>query len=575
MKETQQQIAQILKEEGHVTEEQVQEALSVQKKEGGVLGNILVDLGYVSKDKVLNALGNQVGMDVVDLSQESIDNRAINMVNPSMANVYKIMPISYENGKLTVAMADPMNLSVLDDLRFMLDCDVEGAVADEKQVQDAIDRYYGEQTDSVDDLLGEFDGEKEMEEMQLQQQENEAIDINNLEEMANKPPVIKLLNLVLLQAIRDQASDIHFEPFESEFKIRYRVDGVLYEMNPPPLQLAVAVTSRIKVMADLDISETRLPQDGRIMLSIDGKPVDLRVSTLPTQFGESVVMRVLDRSVVDLDLDALGLREDEHETLTDLCTLPNGIIICTGPTGSGKSTTLYSCLNYLNDEESKIITTEDPVEYDLDGIIQTPIDPEIGVTYASCLRSILRQDPDIILVGEIRDLETARIAVQASLTGHVVFSTLHTNDAPSAVTRLIDLGVEPFLIAATFEAIIAQRLVRRICTNCKEPFEPDEEHLMQLDLSPRDVEGKQLMKGKGCDKCKGTGYRGQMAIFEIMLITDSIKKLIVEQASTDAIRRMARQQGMRTLRESGLLAIFDGLTTIEEVVDETMFAEQQ
>ncbi len=572
--QTKNPLGQILKGMELVTEAQIQEALSVQREEGGAIGEVLVDLGYISEEEKLLALGAQVGMDVVDLPSRDIDREVIEMVDPTMANVYKIIPIEYEDDTLTVAMADPLNLSVLDDLRFMLDCDVEGAVSNEEDVEEAIEEYYEGDSETVDGLLRTIDEEMEIENLENPGQDDEQVDIDNLEAMANKPPVIKLLNLVLMQAIRDQASDIHFEPFETEFKVRYRVDGVLYEMDPPPLHLAVPVISRIKVMADLDITETRLPQDGRIMLSIGGKPVDLRVSTLPTQFGESVVMRVLDRSVVSLDLEGLGLRDEEFEKITDLCSLPNGIVICTGPTGSGKSTTLYSCLNHLNDEETKIITTEDPVEYDLDGIVQTPIDPEVGLTYANCLRSILRQDPDVILVGEIRDLETARVAVQASLTGHVVFSTLHTNDAPSAITRLIDLGVEPFLIAATFEAIIAQRLVRRVCTNCKEEYEPTEEHLMELNLSPEDVKGKRFLRGTGCDKCNNTGYKGRMAIFEIMLITDSIKKMIVEQSSTDSIRRMAREQGMRTLRESGLLGIFDGLTTIEEVVRETMFAEE-
>lgn len=573
---TQKPIGQILKDMGAVTEGEIQEGLSVQKQEGGVLGEILVDLGYITEEEKLLALGSQVGMDVVDLPERDIDRDVLDMVNPTMAEVYQIVPFKFENGVLTVAMADPLNLSVLDDLRFMLDCEVEGAVSNEEDVQEAIDEYYETDSEDVDGLLAEIDADEDELGMDMDfEEESEAFDIDNVEEMANAAPVVKLLNLILLQAIRDQASDIHFEPFEEEFKVRYRVDGALYEMEPPPLNLALAIISRIKVMADLDISETRLPQDGRIMLSIGGKPVDLRVSTLPTQHGESVVMRVLDRSVVSLDLDNLGLRDDEYDKILDLCSLPNGIVIVTGPTGSGKTTTLYSCLNYLNDVETKIITTEDPVEYDLDGIMQCEIDPEIGVTYANMLRSILRQDPDIILVGEIRDLETAEIAVQASLTGHVVFSTLHTNDAPSAITRLLDLGIEDFLIAATFEAIIAQRLVRRVCTNCKEMYEPSREELMEIKLTKEDVKGKKFARGKGCDKCNNTGYKGRVAIFEVMLMTDAIKKLILEGASTDAIRRMAKEQGMRTLRESGLLTIYDGITTIEEVVRETQFAEEQ
>lgn len=565
-------LGQILKDMELVSEGQIQEALSVQRDEGGPIGKILVDLGHISQDEMLLALGAQVGMEVVDLPSIDIPREVVDMVDPSMASVYKIMPVKYDGDTLTVAMADPMNLSVLDDLRFMLDCEVEGAVSNEEDVEAAVDKYYGDMTESVEGLLDELEDDEELQ-MMLGGNDQDIQNIENLEEMANQAPVVKLLNLVLLQAIKDQASDIHFEPFEDEFKVRYRVDGVLYEMMPPPLHIAIALISRIKVMAEMDIAEDRLPQDGRIMLSLGGKPVDLRVSTLPTMYGESVVMRVLDRSVVSLDLNKLGLRDEEHKTILDLCSLPNGIIINTGPTGSGKTTTLYSCLNYLNDVETKIVTTEDPVEYDLEGIMQCEINPEIDVTYANCLRSILRQDPDVILVGEIRDAETAEIAIKASLTGHVVFSTLHTNDAPSAVTRLVDLGIEDFLLAATMEAVLAQRLVRRICTNCKEYFKPDEEMLFELNLKPEEVEGKKFARGSGCEQCNHSGYKGQMAIFEMMLMTDKIRELIVEGGSTDEIRQAAREQGMRTLRESGLLAIYDGLTTMEEVVKETMFAE--
>jgi type IV pilus assembly protein PilB len=397
-------------------------------------------------------------------------------------------------------------------------------------------------------------------------------DIQQLEKDANAAPVVKLLNMVLLQAIKDRASDIHFEPFETEFKIRYRVDGVLYEMMPPPLQLARAVISRVKVMSSLDIAETRLPQDGRIELNIAGKPVDLRVSTLPTMFGESVVLRVLDRSNVSLDLEQIGLRPDELKTFRELLKKPNGIILVTGPTGSGKTTTLYSALQEANRVEVKIITTEDPVEYDIDGLIQVPINEEIGVTFAKCLRSILRQDPDIILVGEIRDLETAQIAVEASLTGHIVFSTLHTNDAPSSVTRVTDLGLEPFLVTATLEAIIAQRLVRRICLRCRVEYEPSDEELYELELTRSEVSGRTFHYGKGCKECNGTGYRGRIAIFEMMLLNDRLRELIMQSASTAALRKVAQEEGMRTLRESGLLHIFDGITTIEEVVRETIAA---
>ncbi len=563
-------LGQLLKEMELVTEGQIQEALALQREKGGALGSILVELGYVSEEEMLLALGAQVGMEVVNLDDMKLERTTLEKVSPTMAKVYKIIPVKFENNMLTVAMADPLNVSVLDDLRFMLNCDVQGAVSNEDAVTRAINHYYQGQTATVEDLLAKM-AEDSTGDAEVIKEGPAVADLSNMAQAANAAPVVKLLNLILLQAIKDQASDIHFEPFESEFKVRYRIDGVLYEMMPPPLHLAIALISRIKVMSNLDISETRLPQDGRIMLAIGGKPVDLRVSTLPTMFGESVVMRVLDRSVVSLDIDNIGLREEDFKLMKLLLDLPNGILICTGPTGSGKTTTLYSCLNFINDVKWKTITTEDPVEYDLDGIVQCQINEEVGVTYGACLRAILRQDPDYILVGEIRDLETAQIAVEAALTGHLVFSTLHTNDAPSAITRLLDLGIESFLISACLEAIVAQRLVRRVCVKCKTEFEPTEEMLLQLGLRPADVEGKRFMYGTGCNHCNNTGYKGRQAIFEIMLLTERIKNLIMTHASTDEIRRTAREQGLRVLRESGLLAIYDGVTTIDEVVRETLF----
>src|SRR5262245_3934988 len=396
------------------------------------------------------------------------------------------------------------------------------------------------------------------------------VDLADAEAMANSAPVIKLLQYILFQAIRDRASDIHLEPFEEDFKIRYRVDGVLYDLEAPPLHLAPALISRGKVMSGLDIAETRLPQDGRIEISIGGRAVDLRVSTLPTMFGESCVIRVLDRSVVSLDLTQIGLRANEMEVLTRLTKLPHGIVLVTGPTGSGKTTTLYSCLNTVNDIGTKIITTEDPVEYELDGVVQIQVNDEVGVTYASCLRSILRQDPDVILVGEIRDIETAQIAVEASLTGHLVFSTLHTNDAPLAVTRPLDLGIEAFLVSATVEAIVAQRLLRRICSGCRVAYEPSPEVLTELDLKPGEVGDRKFSYGRGCATCNGTGYKGRMAIFEMMILTETVRQMIIDGASSDMLREQGGREGMRTLRESGRLAIFDGLTTVEEVLRETM-----
>jgi len=563
-------LGQLLKEMELVTEGQIQEALSLQREKGGALGSILVELGYVSEEEMLLALGAQVGMEVVNLDEMKLERGTLEKVSPTMAKVYKIIPVKFENNMLTVAMADPLNVSVLDDLRFMLNCDVQGAVSNEDAVTRAINQYYAGQTATVEDLLAAMGAD--MDATTTKDAEKGPMDLQQMADAANSAPVVKLLNLILLQAIKDQASDIHFEPFETEFKVRYRVDGVLYEMMPPPLHLALALISRIKVMSNLDISEVRLPQDGRIMLAIGGKPVDLRISTLPTMFGESVVMRVLDRSVVSLDIDNIGLREEDFKLVKLLLDLPNGIMIVTGPTGSGKTTTLYSCLNYINDIKWKTITTEDPVEYDLDGIVQCQINEEVGVTYSACLRSILRQDPDYILVGEIRDLETAQIAIEASLTGHLVFSTLHTNDAPSSITRMLDLGIETFLISATLEAVVAQRLVRRVCVKCKTEYEPTEEMLMQLGLRASDVEGKRFMYGTGCNNCNNTGYRGRQALFEIMLMTDRIRNMVMQSASTDDIRRAAREQGLRVLREAGLLAIYDGVTSIEEVVRETLNA---
>ncbi|MEM8757973.1 MAG: GspE/PulE family protein, partial [Planctomycetota bacterium] len=402
---------------------------------------------------------------------------------------------------------------------------------------------------------------------------DQSIDLDAELEAAGDNKVVKLLNLVLLQAIKDKASDIHFEPFETEFKMRYRIDGVLYEMVPPPPQLGGAITSRVKVMAGLDIAERRLPQDGRIELNVGGQPVDLRVAVLPTMHGESVVMRLLDRSNVELNLERLGMDEKDLTDFRYLTNRPNGIVAVTGPTGSGKTTTLYAALAELNNISTKILTAEDPVEYDIDGLCQVQVNTDVGLTFAGALRSFLRQDPDIILVGEIRDLETAEIAVQASLTGHLVMSTLHTNDAPSSIVRLLDLGLERFLLAATVEGVIAQRLVRTICQNCREEYAPTEEELMELALKPEDVAGKAFSRGRGCDRCHNSGYKGRLGLYEIMTLDDESRELIMKQASTSALRGHSRSNGMRTLRESGLNAIYEGRTTIDEVVRETIVEE--
>ena len=568
-------LGQLLKDMELVNEGQIQEALAIQRKKGGAIGDVLVELGYVTPQELLLALGAQRGMEVVQLDEMELPTDVTDKVPATLAKSFKVVPIKWDPATktLTVAMANPHDINILDDLRYTLHCEVVGAVASHEAVDRALQKYYAHEAQSLSQVLTEL-GEGDLKFEELKDAVRKKGTAYNVDEMINAAPVVKLLNLILVTAIKAQSSDIHFEPFENEFKVRYRVDGVLYEMEAPPLHLALPLISRVKVLSNLDISETRLPQDGRILLTVGGRPVDLRISTLPTIFGESVVMRVLDRSVVKLDLDNVGLREDEMKMLKDLINLPHGIIIVTGPTGSGKTTTLYSALNFANDIRWKIITTEDPVEYDLDGIIQCQINDDIGVTYANLLRSILRQDPDTILVGEMRDLETAQIAVEAALTGHVVFSTLHTNDAPSSITRVLDLGVEPFLICASVESIVAQRLVRRICVKCKEEIQPTEEMLMELGLLPTDVKNKKFCWGRGCPACNGTGYRGRQAIFEIMLLNERVKELIMAHSSTEQIRHVAREQGMRTLRESGLLAIFDGHTTIEEVVRETLFAGQ-
>jgi len=567
-------LGRVLVKMGKATRDQVHEALDVQREKGGPLGQILLDLGYIDDKTRSMALAHQAGMEYVDLSTLDIADDVIKQIPAQMANTYKVVPIEYddETKHLQVALASADNFRATDDLQTLMGFRVTAKITDPEHLDTALLKYYDVEPESIGDLINELAGDDQL---AILEDRGESIDLETIKDLAESNPVKRLVNMVLLEAIRNRASDIHFEPFEKEFKMRYRIDGLLYEMLPPPKSIAVAIASRIKVMANLDIAERRVPQDGRIELLVQGSPVDLRVSVLPTMFGESVVMRVLDRSNVSLDLERIGLREDDLRVLRQLIHRPNGIVIVTGPTGSGKTTTLYSALNELNEISTKILTSEDPVEYDIDGLIQVQIHPGIGLTFARCLRSFLRQDPDIVLVGEIRDLETAEIAVQASLTGHLVFSTLHTNDAPSAIARLLDLGLEPFLITATLEGLVAQRLVRMVCPRCKEEFVPTEEMLMELDLTPEAVAGRTFFHGTGCDYCRGTGYSGRIAIFEIMLFDDELRGLVMNRNSTNVLREAGRKRGMRTLRDSGLLSIFDGLTTIEEGVDQTITEESE
>jgi len=564
-------IGQILVDLGFLREEQLETLLEEQQQRPGeMLGQIAISLGMITDDQLAQALAEQMGMQVVSLSDVVIPPEVLTHITEPMAQLYRIVPLKFEHDALTIAMCDPQKLSIIDELRSFLGVDVKAMVCTEKEMLKALDRYYSAGGESVETLIADMEADADLAAAVEKMEKSSTIDLTSVEALADSAPVRKLLNMVLLLAIREHASDLHFEPFENEFKIRIRSDGVLYEMVPPPRHLAFAITTRVKVMADLNIAERRLPQDGRIRLTVGGHPVDLRVSVLPTMFGESVVMRILDRSGVMLDLDAVGLPDGILRSFREIIRRPNGIVLVTGPTGCGKTTTLYGALNELNVIEDKLITTEDPVEYDIDGIVQMPIDPAIGNTFAQCLRSILRQDPDKILVGEIRDLETAEIAVQASLTGHMVFSTLHTNDAPSTVTRLRDMGVPPFLLTATLEAVLAQRLVRKICKECREQTAPSTEVLAQLDLTPEDVIDKKFYRGRGCAACNNTGFRGRTGLFEFMPLNDQLRDLINHGASTQQIRDLALQTGMVPLRESGLEKVYNGITTIEEVIRETV-----
>ncbi len=563
-------LGRVLTKMGVVTREQVHESLGIQKTRRIPIGQLMIELGYCTQKDVDAALAGQAGLEYVDLTGVEISDDVRDAIPADNARAYQVVPLEYDpkGRKLKIAMKSPDNFQAVDDLRLLMSFDVKAVVADGDRIDEMLTQYYA-QSESMMDVVTSLAEDSKFTSIASG---GASIDLDAVMEAAEDNQVIKLLNLVLLQAIRDRASDIHMEPFEHEFKIRYRIDGVLYEMVPPPKHLGPAITSRIKVMANLDIAERRLPQDGRIELTMAGNPIDLRVAVLPTIYGESVVLRVLDRSNVQLQLDRIGFREEELSKFRALIRRPNGIVVVTGPTGSGKTTTLYAALAELNDIETKILTAEDPVEYDIDGLCQVQINDEVGLTFAKALRSFLRQDPDVILVGEIRDLETAQIAVQASLTGHLVLTTLHTNDAPSSIIRLIDLGMEPFLLTATIEGVIAQRLARTLDPKFKEAYKPSEEELMELNLTPDQVKDRTFYRPGKSDEIGG-GYKGRMALFEIMEMDDQLRELVMKEASTAVLRDHARRRGMRSLRESGLLAIYEGLTTIDEVVRETLAEE--
>ena len=528
---------------------------------GKSLADAVIDSEVVDREQVLAAVAEYLGYEYLASPPNKVKEDIASAVRPSVARMYAVVPYEVSNTSVSLLAQDPFNPAIIDDLTFTLNKDITIVVCNPEYIDSLLIATYGEEDSSIDDILGDL-GESFTE-------SQDDLSEGDLTDMANQTPIIRFVNLVLQQAIKDKASDVHFEPFEDQFRIRYRIDGALYEMAPPPRNLAVPVTSRVKVLSNMNISETRIPQDGRIKMTIAGRPVDLRVSTLPTQFGESVVLRVLDKSVVNLDLEALSLPDDILQTIRDLVDRPNGIFIVTGPTGSGKTTTLYSALREVNSVETKILTAEDPVEYEIDGIMQVAVNHKVGLDFSRALRAFLRQDPDKIMVGEIRDLETAQIAVQASLTGHVVLSTLHTNDAPGAVTRLIDMGLEPFLISASLEAILAQRLVRRICPSCRTAYEPGHELIEMLDVDPLEIADKDFFYGDGCAECSNTGYRGRVGLFEMIVVSDAIRELINNRAPTLTIKQKALEQGMRSLRDDGLRAIFDGNSTIEEVLKYT------
>lgn len=528
---------------------------------GKEIAEILADYEVIQeKDDIWPIIANELGVGMVDLSNFEPPAELLSLVPSGMARLHGALPVNVDNEGITVCLVDPLNPQVIEDLRFALGREVFLAIAPDHVVEKKLDEAYGGQGQAMEDVLGQL-------ELGINPADQQSV--QDVEAEANSAPIIRYVDLVLYQAINEGASDIHFEPFEADFKIRYRVDGALYEMAPPPAHLALPILSRIKVMSNMNIAEKRVPQDGRIVKHIGDKQVDMRVSTLPTQHGESIVLRVLDRSNVNLNLDMLGMPPAVFDYINETVRKPNGIFICTGPTGAGKTTTLYAALKEINTIDSKLLTAEDPVEYDVDGIIQVPVNDAIGMTFSRVLRAFLRQDPDRILVGEIRDLDTAQIAIQASLTGHLVLSTLHTNDAPGAVTRLIDMGTEPFLVAASLEGVLAQRLLRTICKNCKAAYEPNEALLTQLGVTSHELGDKEFYTGRGCDVCDQSGYKGRRGLFELLDITDSLRDMITDRAPTVVLKQKAIELGMQTLREDGLRNIYDGNTTIEEVLKYT------
>ncbi len=559
-------LGELLLREKLITPEQLTKAIEEQHSSGGRIGHNLAKLGFVSEKDLTAFLSKQYGMPAIDLSTIEIEQEVIHIIPEDVARKYQLIPIKRVGSTLVIAMTDPSNIFAIDDIKFLTGYNVESSVASEAQIIQAIDKYY--QIDEMDlsDVLTEFDES----EMEIVQEEDE-VDISDLKKAVEDAPVVKLVNLILTDAIKKGASDIHIEPYEKAFRVRYRTDGVLHEEMKPPIKLKNAIVSRIKIMSSLDIAERRLPQDGRIKLKLGkGKEMDYRVSVLPTLFGEKVVLRLLDKSNLQLDMTKLGFEQNALNDFMEAIHKPWGMVLVTGPTGSGKTTTLYSALSDLNKTSENISTAEDPVEFNFMGINQVQMHEDIGLTFAAALRSFLRQDPDIIMVGEIRDYETAEIAIKAALTGHLVLSTLHTNDAPSTVNRLLNMGIEPFLVASATNLILAQRLARKICTECKEPLDISPKALTDIGVSEDKAGSIRCYKGKGCAVCNGTGYKGRIALYEVMPMSDNLKEFVLNGATTAELKRAAIKEGMKTLRMSGIQKIEDGVTTIEEIIRVTM-----
>lgn len=554
----------LVRERGMLDDFQMEEVMQEHLRSGKPVVQVIQDYGLIDLDSLLQIVADQLGTMVVTIEDEALTPEVIAAIPSESARMYQCVPVALFGDTVQVAMLDPLNPAAVDELSFTVKHQIQLVVADPAVIQKVLDKHYPAQaaTSGYTEMLKQLGADTS--EVADTAAGGIAIDAG-----VSDAPIVKFVNLILMQAVQDRASDIHFEPFEDEFKIRYRVDGALYEMSPPPKHLAAPVTSRIKVMANLNISERRLPQDGRISVNIAGKQIDLRVSSLPTAFGESVVLRVLDRSAIKLELESLGLPKGAFDFVCETINQPNGIFAVTGPTGSGKTTTLYSCLRRINTIDTKLLTVEDPVEFDIEGIMQVQVNEGGGLTFMKALRAFLRQDPDIIMIGEMRDLETSQIAIQASLTGHLVLSTLHTNDASGAVTRLVDMGVEPFLISSTLLAVLAQRLVRKVCKNCRTPFEPTESQLSQLNLSPHDLGDRSFYYGRGCPVCNDTGYKGRKGIYELLVVTDPVRNLINERAPTVVIRQKAIEMGMVTIRDDGLRNIFEGESTVEEILKYT------